>query len=136
MSEFRRVTDSLSVAPQITLDDVAEAARQGFKLLINNRPDGESPDQPDSAQFEAAAHGVGLLYAHIPVTGSPTPAQVAAERVILERAPGPVLAFCRSGTRSIVTWSIGEAESGRRSRKELVELGRAAGYDLSGVLGA
>jgi uncharacterized protein (TIGR01244 family) len=134
MSEFRRVTDDLSVAPQISLEDVAAAAGQGFKLIINNRPDGEEPAQPSSDEMAAAAAAAGIAYAHIPVRGGPTPDQVEAERQLLETAEGPVLAFCRSGTRSIVTWSIGQLQSGARERGELIGLGRAAGYDLSGVL--
>jgi uncharacterized protein (TIGR01244 family) len=134
MTEFRRVTDQLSVAPQIALADLATAAAQGFKLVINNRPDGEDPTQPTSAEVEAAARAAGLDYFHVPVRGAPTREQVEAERAILDENPGPVLAFCRSGTRSIVTWSLGEAESGERTRDELVKLGEAAGYDLSTVL--
>jgi uncharacterized protein (TIGR01244 family) len=135
MSDFRHVTDDLSVAPQISVDDVAEAARQGFKTIINNRPDGEEPGQPTSAEIEAAAKAAGLTYAHVPVRGGPTPDQVEAVREVVDAADGPVLAFCRSGTRSIVTWSIGQATSGAMSRGDLVGLGREAGYDLSGVLG-
>jgi len=134
MTEFRRVTDQLSVSPQIAISDLARAAAQGFKLVINNRPDGEEPGQPTSAEMEAAAKAAGLAYAHIPVRGGPTPDQVEAERLLLEEAPGPVLAFCRSGTRSIVTWSIGQALAGERTREELIGLGEIAGYDLSGVL--
>jgi uncharacterized protein (TIGR01244 family) len=134
MSEFRRVTDQLSVSPQIAISDLAQAAAQGFKLVINNRPDGEDAGQPTSAEMEAAAKAAGLAYAHIPVRGGPTPDQVEAERLLLEDAPGPVLAFCRSGTRSIVTWSIGQALAGTRTREELIGLGEIAGYDLSGVL--
>jgi len=136
MTEFRHVTDGLSVAPQIELDDVARAAAAGFKLLINNRPDGEAPGQPTSAEMEAAAKAAGMDYLHIPVVGGPTPEAVHAEMAAIAQAGGPVLAYCRSGTRSIVTWSIGQAMSGAMPRGELVELGRAAGYDLSGVLGA
>jgi uncharacterized protein (TIGR01244 family) len=135
MSDFRRVTDELSVAPQISVADVAEAARQGFRTIINNRPDGEDPSQPASAEIEAAAEAAGLTYVHIPVRGSPGPAEVEAVREVVDAAEGPVLAFCRSGTRSIVTWSIGQAMSGAVPRGELVSLGRAAGYDLTGVLG-
>jgi uncharacterized protein (TIGR01244 family) len=135
MSDFRRVTDDLAVAPQIRVADVAEAARQGFKAIINNRPDGEEPGQPTSAEIGAAAAAAGLSYAHIPVRGSPGPAEVEAVREVVEAADGPVLAFCRSGTRSIVTWSIGQAMSGAVPRSELVHLGRQAGYDLSSVLG-
>jgi len=135
MSDFRRVTDDFTTAPQISVADVAEAARQGFKTVINNRPDGEDPAQPSAAQIEAAAKAAGLAYFHIPVRGGPTPDQVDQTKAILAEAEGPVLAFCRSGTRSIVTWSLSQAEIGERTPAELVGLGRAAGYDLSGVLG-
>lgn len=135
MSDFRKVTDDFSVAPQIALADVAKAKADGFVLLINNRPDGEAPDQPSSAEMEAAAKAAGLAYVHIPVRGGPTPEQVEIERQALAEAHGPVLAYCRSGTRSIVTWSIGQAQAGERSPQELIALGMGAGYDLSGVLG-
>ncbi|WP_374571476.1 TIGR01244 family sulfur transferase [Phenylobacterium sp.] len=134
MTDFRRVTDQLSVSPQISVADVAEAARQGFKTVINNRPDGEEPAQPAAAEIEAAARALGLAYAYIPVRGGPTREQVEAQASFIAGAEGPVLAFCRSGTRSIVTWSLGQAMSGERGREELVKLGAAAGYDLSGVL--
>ncbi len=127
--------DDLSVAPQIGVADVAEAAAQGFTIIINNRPDGEEPSQPPGAEIEAAAKAAGLTYVHIPVRGAPGPAEVEAVRQVVDAAEGPVLAFCRSGTRSITTWSIGQAMSGAISRGDLVTLGRQAGYDLSGVLG-
>ena len=132
MSEFRRVTDKFSVAPQIELADIARAAQDGFKLLINNRPDGEQPGQPTSAQVEAAAKAAGLDYAYVPVVGSPTSEAVHAEMALIADAAGPVLAFCRSGTRSICAWAMGQA--GATPRDELLRLGAAAGYDLSPVL--
>jgi uncharacterized protein (TIGR01244 family) len=135
MSDFRRVTDDFTTAPQISVEDVEEAARQGFRTIINNRPDDEQPGQPTSAEIEAAAQAAGLAYHHLPVVGGPTPQQVEATQAILADATKPVLAFCRSGTRSIVTWSLSQAASGAQPRDELVRLGRDAGYDLSGVLG-
>ncbi|MCK5909857.1 MAG: TIGR01244 family phosphatase [Caulobacter sp.] len=135
MSDFRRVTDSLSVSPQVTEADMARAAAEGFVLVINNRPDGEDPSQPASAAIEAAARAAGLDYLYVPVRGGPTPDQVETVRDAVEAANGPVLAFCRSGTRSIVTWSIGQALAGA-DRQTLVEQGLNAGYDLSGVLPA
>jgi uncharacterized protein (TIGR01244 family) len=135
MADIRKVTDDFSVAPQIALGDLAQAARDGFRLVINNRPDGEAPGQPTSAEMEAAAKAAGLAYVHIPVVGGPGPAQVEAVAQAVAEADGPVLAFCRSGTRSIVTWSIGQAQAGALPRGELVSLGANAGYDLSGVLG-
>jgi len=136
MTVFRRVTDSLSVSPQIAVDDLDRAAGEGFVLVINNRPDDEEPGQPSSAQIEAAARAAGLDYLHVPVRGGPTPDQVETVRRAVEDAEGPVLAFCRSGTRSIVTWSLGQASSGAADRATLVRQGAEAGYDLSGVLGA
>lgn len=134
MTQFQRVTDQLSVSPQISVADVDTAAGEGFRLIINNRPDGEEPGQPSGHQIEAAAAAAGIAYVHIPVRGGPTREQVETERTVIADADGPVLAYCRSGTRSIVTWAIGEAMSGARTRDELVKLGRDAGYDLSGAL--
>jgi uncharacterized protein (TIGR01244 family) len=134
MSDFRRVTDAYSVAPQVSPDAMAEAAAQGFVLVINNRPDGESPGQPTSAQMEAAAKAAGLAYLYNPVSGGPNPDNVRRQAEAVAAAGGPVLAFCRSGTRSIVTWSLGQAETGERSCEDLINLGSEAGYDLSGVL--
>jgi uncharacterized protein (TIGR01244 family) len=134
MTQFRRVNDQISVSPQIAPADLADAAAQGFKHVINNRPDGEEPGQPTSAEMEAAATAAGLTYAHIPVRGGPTPDQAEAMHQLMEAAEGPTLAFCRSGTRSIVTYSLGAQAFGGADRQELVEAGAQAGYDLGPVL--
>ncbi|MGA0602989.1 TIGR01244 family sulfur transferase [Caulobacter sp. KR2-114] len=135
MSEFRTVTDDFAVSPQIAPTDVASAAAQGFRLIINNRPDGEQPGQPTSAEIEAQAKAHGLAYVHIPVVGRPSVEQAKATRDAAAAAGGKVLAFCRSGTRSITAWSMGQAAAGDRPVGDLVALGANAGYDLSGVLG-
>ena len=135
MTEFRKVTEDFSVAPQISEDDLARAEAEGYRLIINNRPDHEQPGQPTSAQMAAKAQALGLSYVHVPVSGRPGPGEVEAVRLAVDEADGPVLAFCRSGTRSIVTWSLGQAGSGAKEPNELVSLGAAAGYDLSGLLG-
>ena len=135
MADFRRVTDDYSVAPQIAPEDLAVAKEQGFTLVINNRPDGEEPGQPSNAVMEAAARAEGLDYLYNPVRGSPAPEQVQAQADAIARTDGPVLAFCRSGTRSIVTWALGQAAAGIRDKAELVNLGAGAGYDLGPVLG-
>lgn len=135
MTDFRKVTDTYTVSPQISLAEVAAVAAQGYVLVINNRPDGEAPDQPDSATMAAAVKAVGLDYLYNPVRAGPTPDTVAAQAEAVAGAKGPVLAFCRSGTRSIVTWSVGQAQSGARPRDELVRLGAAVGYDLAPILG-
>ncbi|MGH6986383.1 MAG: TIGR01244 family sulfur transferase [Caulobacteraceae bacterium] len=133
MSDFRTVTAVFSVGPQISLADVAQAAREGFTRIINNRPDGEAPDQPAGQEIAAAAEQAGIAYLANPVVGRPS-AEQAAEQSRAASAGGRTLAFCRSGTRSIAAWAIGELAAGRASRAELVELARAAGYDLSAIL--
>ena len=134
MADIRQVTEDFAVAPQLAPADMAEAARRGFRRVINNRPDGEVPDQPSSAQMEQAARAVGLDYVHIPFVGRPDAAQVSAVHEAAQTAGGPVLAFCRSGTRSITAWTLGQAAAATRSRETLLQLGRDAGYDLSASL--
>ncbi|HEY6087973.1 MAG TPA: TIGR01244 family sulfur transferase [Burkholderiaceae bacterium] len=99
---LRAVAPDVCVAPQLTPAAMAEAARAGFRSVVNNRPDFEhGPDQPTSAQIEAAARAAGLEYRFLPVAGSfQTPEQIAAFALLLEELPRPILAFCRSGNRS------------------------------------
>lgn len=130
---FRKLDDSISVAGQIAPEDIAEAARQGFTLVINNRPDGEQPGQPTSAEMEAAAKAVGLGYVAIPITHAGfSEDQVTAMGGALAAAPGPVLAFCRSGTRSTFVWALARARAGD-SPAELAAKASGAGYDLSPI---
>ena len=98
----RQVAPDVCVAPQLTPEAMAEAARAGFRSVVNNRPDFEhGPDQPTSAQIEAAARTAGLEYRHLPVDGGyQSPEQIAAFAQLLQELPRPILAFCRSGARS------------------------------------
>jgi uncharacterized protein (TIGR01244 family) len=130
MSAFRTVTPTFSVAPQIAVEDLATAREEGFARVINNRPDGEAPGQPSSAAMAAAAEAAGLEYLWIPIVGGPTPDQADAQAKAAA-GDGKTLAFCRSGTRSITAWAMGQARSGAVSADELVRLGEDAGYDLS-----
>jgi uncharacterized protein (TIGR01244 family) len=134
MADIRQVTPDFAVAPQLAPADMAEAAARGFKLVINNRPDHEQEGQPTSAEMEAAAKAAGLHYEYIPVTGMPVLTAIEAVRHAVRHAHGPALAFCRSGTRSIVTWSLGQFEHGDVSREGLIRAAHDAGYDLSSVL--
>ena len=130
---FRKLTDSIHASPQITLDDVAEAAAMGVKLIINNRPEGESDDQVPGPDIEAAARAAGIDYVAIPVThaGFSEP-QVVAMAKALEGAQGPVLAYCRSGTRSTLLWALSEASQGG-DPDALTNIAAKAGYDVSPV---
>jgi uncharacterized protein (TIGR01244 family) len=96
------IAPDVCVAPQLQPESMAEAARAGFRSIVNNRPDHEGgPDQPTSAQIEAAARAAGLEYRHLPVAGGyQSPEEIAAFAALLAELPRPLLAFCRSGARS------------------------------------
>jgi uncharacterized protein (TIGR01244 family) len=127
-----RLDDWTLVAPrQIFPADIAALAAAGIRLVVNNRPDGEEPGQPTSAAIEAAARAAGLDYRHIPIAGGFPPERVEAMAHALEQ--GPVLAFCRSGTRSTWLWALARSSRGADPRA-LIRRAAEAGYDLSPLL--
>jgi uncharacterized protein (TIGR01244 family) len=100
--QVQQVSPDVCVAPQLHPEAMAAAADAGFKSVINNRPDFEGgPDQPTNAAIEAAAHAAGLSYVFLPVaSGYQSPEEIARFAELLATLPKPILAFCRSGTRS------------------------------------
>nr|WP_294813484.1 TIGR01244 family sulfur transferase [uncultured Sphingomonas sp.] len=130
---IRKIDEQISVAPQIAPEDVAGFADAGFKAIVNNRPEGEELGQPTGAIIRAAAEAAGLAYAEIPVTHAGFSAtQVEAMAKALEGAGGPVLAYCRSGTRSCNLWALAEASRGG-DPDTLTAKAAGAGYDISGI---
>ena len=130
--QVRRIDDRISVSPQIDPADVTELAAQGFAGVINNRPDGEEAGQPEGESVRLAAASAGLAYTAIPVAGGFSHAQIDAMRAALDAASGPVLAFCRSGTRSTNLWALAAAKAGG-DPEEIVAKAAAAGYDLRSI---
>ena len=94
--------DQFATLGQIDPSHLVLIAEQGYKSVINNRPDFEGgPDQPKNADIQAQAEILGLHYAYLPVvSGSITPEQVIEMARLLKTMPNPILAFCRSGARS------------------------------------
>lgn len=133
MATIRKIDDRISVAPQILPEDVAEIAAAGFTAIVNNRPDGEDMGQPDGADIRAAAAAAGLTYTEIPVTqaGFSHP-QIDAMAQVLADATGPVLAYCRSGTRSCNLWALAAAKTDAHP-DTLMAKAAATGYDLTGI---
>jgi sulfide:quinone oxidoreductase len=125
------ITDFLSVAGQITREDIAEIAKAGYGTIINNRPDNEEPGQLSHAEAEAEAKRLGLEYRYIPVvTGSITKRDVAAYQNAILRGPQPVLAHCRSGTRCYLLWGATRAIYDGESSLKIVAEAAIKGYDL------
>ncbi len=132
--ELKRINEHVSVSPQISPDDVAAIKAAGFTAIVNNRPDGEAPDQPSSEQIEAAATAAGLAYHYIPLgRDGVTPEMVAQTKSVLEGSAGPVFCYCRSGTRSTTLWALSQA--GERPAAEIIGAAANAGYDMSHLLG-
>ena len=133
MSDFRTLSADYSVAPQISLEDIAAAKAAGFAMIVNNRPDGEEPSAPQGDAIAHAAAAEGLAYAAIPVGhGGFSHAQLDALDAVLGGATGPVLAYCRSGTRSTHLWALARARAGD-DVDALVDAAAGAGYDLTGL---
>ncbi len=130
---IRPLNDRFAVAPQIAPEDLPAIAAAGYVAIINNRPDGEEPGQPDDATMRAAAAAAGLGYTAIPVgrEGLSMP-MLDAMTTALTAADGPVLAYCRSGTRSCNLWALAAAKAGRDPAL-LVAQARGAGYDLGAM---
>lgn len=130
---IRKVDDNISVAPQIAVEDVAAIKAAGFTGIVNNRPDDEEAGQIPGDAIRAAAEAAGLTYTAIPIThaGFSYP-QIEAMAEVLAGADGPVLAFCRSGTRSCNLWALAQARNGA-DPDELIARGAGAGYNLDGL---
>ena len=130
--DVKTLSPQVSVSPQITAADVAKVSEAGFRAIICNRPDGEGADQPNFDEIEASANAAGLRVAYVPVTaGMVTDDDVAAFASALAELPRPVLAYCRTGTRSATLWSFHEAD--KRPMPDILAATKAAGYDMNGV---
>ena len=129
---LRRIDEHILVAGQIHPEQLGEAKAQGVTMVVNNRPDDEEAGQPTHSEIEAAARAEGLDYRYIPVGSGFSANQVQAMATALEEAQGPVLAFCRSGTRSTFLWALARAQQGEDG-DELMRKAAAAGYDLTPI---
>lgn len=132
--DLKRINDHITVSGQIQAEDVAALKAAGFVAIVNNRPDGESPDQPEGAAIEAAAKAAGLAYYAIPLgRDGVSPAMVEQTKAVLEGSAGPVFCFCRSGTRSTTLWALSQA--GEVAADEIISQAADAGYDMSHLAG-
>ena len=132
--ELKRINDHVSVSGQILPQEVAEIKAAGFVTIVNNRPDGEAPNQPTDASVRASAEALGLAYYSIPMGREGVSAQMITQtREALEGSDGPVLCFCRTGTRSTTLWAL--AQAGRLGAAEIISAAANAGYDMSHLAG-
>jgi uncharacterized protein (TIGR01244 family) len=132
MMDIRHLTPRHAVSPQIDPEDIAAVAGAGFVTIICNRPDEEVPPSHQSAVMQKAAEAAGLAFHVLPLTHQTmTPDRVAQQRSLIDEATGPVLAYCASGTRCSVVWSLGQA--GHLPVDQIMQATANAGYDLAGL---
>lgn len=130
--DIRPLDQTLSTSPQVAVNDLRSLAAQGYRSVISNRPDGETPDQPSAAEIATAAKAAGLEFRHIPVVGGAIgEADIAAFETALAELPGPILGFCRTGTRTTTLWALAHRDD--QSADALIETARTAGYDLAAL---
>lgn len=131
--EIKRLDTDLAVTSQVVAADLPAIKEQGFRSIICNRPDGEGADQPTFNEVKAAAEKFGLEMAYLPiVAGKVRDEDATAFDGLMTELPGPVLAYCRTGTRSATLWSLTQAN--RLSVADILGKTKAAGYDMAGVV--
>jgi sulfide:quinone oxidoreductase len=131
--DIKQVTPHLSVSGQVTAGDLEAVKAAGFRSLIVNRPDGEGADQPTFPEIDGVARSLGLETRYLPVeSGKVSDQDAKAFEAAFDELPKPVLAYCRTGTRSATLWAFSQA--GKRPLPEILERARRAGYDMSGVV--
>jgi sulfide:quinone oxidoreductase len=128
--EIIQLEPDIAVAPQLVEADFAEIAARGFRSVVNNRPDGEAPDQLPNAQAAAAAHRHGLAFRYQPVkNASATDDDVVSTFArLIDDLPGPILFYCRTGTRCTILWT--QAAASRLGVDATLSVARNAGYEL------
>ena len=135
MVRVTTLSPAFAVAGQLGKADFAALAQQGFKSVIANRPDGESWGQPEAIELQTWAADAGLQFRFIPLRMSDALELPAAEatRAAIAGMPGPVLAFCKSGTRSAIAWA--SAEIAAQPVEAVIEALRQADVDIPGLAG-
>ena len=126
---IRQLDDKVMVSGQVAPHEVAALAEQGVTVLVNNRPDGEEPNQPLASEIEDAAAAAGIGYRYVPIIRGIGPADVEEMQAAMREAEGgKLLAFCRSGTRSALAIALAKREEGA-SLEEVVQQLNQAGID-------
>jgi len=123
----------LSAAGKLDRNDIEALAEAGIRTIVNNRPDGEDPGQLPAAEARRIAEARGIAYHHIPVTGpSLSRADVEAFANVLKTAPTPIVAHCRSGTRSALLWALARMDDGAEPSALIAEAARH-GFDIAAL---
>ena len=132
-AELFPLMPGLSVAGRLDRADIDALARAGVRTIVNNRPDDEDPGQLPAAEAKELAAAHGIAYHHIPITAATlTRGDVDAFAATLREAAEPVVAHCRSGTRSALLWALSRMREGADPLALIAEAARH-GIDIAGL---
>ncbi len=131
--DLRKITEDISVSPQIDPGDIPAIVAAGFRTIMCNRPDGEEPGQCRYDEVAKAAIAAGLRVHWLPITTSAiTQEDITGFRAALDQLQKPVLAYCRTGTRCTMMWTIARFDD--MPVQDILDRTSKAGYDMSGLL--
>jgi sulfide:quinone oxidoreductase len=127
---LKKISPHFLVAGQISVSDINAIAASGIQTMICNRPDNESEGQPAVSDIASAAEAQGMTFLNVPVSSKViTDADVDDFERAYNDAAGPILAYCRTGTRSTILWALSQTKC--KKIDEILSATAAAGYDLS-----
>lgn len=127
--ELHQLTDQLVVSPQITQADMQKLHQLGYQTIICNRPDEEQPEQPNAAELKQAAEKLGMTFIYQPIINGQIKLSDGTEFLsYIESNKAPVLAFCRTGTRSTILWAL--SQHNHLSSEQIRQQTLAAGYKI------
>ena len=129
---MKKLSPRFFVSEQISTTDLGVASAQGIKTIMNNRPDGEAQGQPRSADLAAAAAELGMQFVDLPVVaGRLTDENIDQFESANRTLQGPILMYCRTGTRSTSLWALNEART--LDVDAVMATAAQAGYDLAAM---
>lgn len=132
--DIKPLSPDYAVSPQIAPDDAQAIMAAGYRTVICNRPDPEIPPQVHASELRKAIEAAGMRFVENPIiSGGLSYDNLSAQQTAMTESDGPVLAYCASGNRSSIVWSLVQAQSAALTPDEILNATRAAGYDHAGL---
>ena len=127
---IKKLDSKLFVSSQISEYMIKEIADLGVKLILSNRPEGESIDQPSDNDLETQAKLLSIKFKSIPFSvNTLTRDKINSLSKILDDVKNPVLIYCKSGARSAMIWALSSILNSDKDINIISKKVADAGYD-------
>jgi uncharacterized protein (TIGR01244 family) len=128
MTDFKKINDDLSIAGQISAEELRKLAIEGFKSVLNLRDPDENGFFHDEKQ---EAQIVGLEYTNIPLNSQAPNQELTAEAILeIDHLPKPILIHCAGGARAGGIALIAEAIQSGFTYEEIAQKANELGINL------